>query len=159
MTPALSVFDSVIFLQSLANPEGSAAACWHRVKSGELIHFVSKATLSELADVISRPKLMKKLSFDEASAMALLESVRAFSLHLEPIANAFRYLRDPDDEPIINLAIEAEAQFLVTWDNDLLDLMEPENADGQTLKAQAPNLRIVTPPEMLRTLRAGQPPE
>ena len=33
------------------------------------------------------------------------------------------YQRDEDDEPYINLAIEVGAQFLVSRDKDLLDLM------------------------------------
>lgn len=53
----------------------------------------------------------------------------------------------------MNLALAAGARYLVTWDNDLLDLTADGNTDGTLLKAQAPDLTILTPPEMMRILR------
>ena len=35
----------------------------------------------------------------------------------------FTLARDPDDEPYLNLAIAVSADYLVTRDNDMLDLM------------------------------------
>ena len=40
------------------------------------------------------------------------------------IKRRFGYPRDPDDEPYLNLAIKAKADFIVTRDKDLLDLMK-----------------------------------
>ncbi len=124
-----------------------------------MFHCASEATLSEAAEVLTRPTVLKRLKMTKARVEEFVESVRDNSTVLIAVPHRFNFPRDPDDEPLIDLAIEADAQFLVTWDKDLLDLMEPENADGQTLKAQAPNLRIVAPPELLRTLRAAQIPE
>jgi predicted nucleic acid-binding protein len=39
------------------------------------------------------------------------------------VTSQFHFERDPDDEAYLNLAIEAEADFLISGDNDLLDLM------------------------------------
>lgn len=49
--------------------------------------------------------------------------------------------RDHKDDYLIAHAIIARADFLVTWDNDLLDLGTVEG------------VRIVTPGEMVRILR------
>jgi len=49
--------------------------------------------------------------------------------------------RDRIDDFLIAHAIVSNADYLVTWDKDLLDLQEVED------------LRIVTPPEFLRLLR------
>lgn len=58
--------------------------------------------------------------------------------------------------PLVNLALAAGARCLVTWDNDLLDLMQGGNADGGRLKALAPDLTVLTPPELMRLLRTAQ---
>jgi predicted nucleic acid-binding protein len=42
----------------------------------------------------------------------------------------FHYDRDPDDEHVLNLAIATKATYVVTRDNDLLDLMVEGNAAG-----------------------------
>lgn len=55
--------------------------------------------------------------------------------------------RDPKDEPYINLALAAGAAFLVSRDNDLLDLMtDPE------FRGRFPGLQIVDPATLLREL-------
>ena len=149
-----AVFDAVTFVQSLANPAGPAAACWQRVLAGEVTHFASEDTLAELADVVSRPKLAKKLAIDPDIARTFLAAVRRGSVVVPDVPSRFTYPRDPKDEPLVNLALAAGARYLVTWDNDLLDLMTAGNADGTRLKAQAPDLAILTPPEMMRILRA-----
>ncbi|OWK36611.1 putative toxin-antitoxin system toxin component, PIN family [Fimbriiglobus ruber] len=157
MTPPGAVFDAVTFVQALANPAGPAAACWERVRAGELVHYTSGDTLAELADVVSRPKLVKKLRIAPEIARTFLESVRAQSTLVTDVPVRFRYDRDPKDEPLVNLALASEARYLVTWDKDLLDLSQDENAAGEALKAQAPDLTILTPPDLLRILRTTDP--
>lgn len=80
-----AVFDAVTFVQSLANPAGPAAACWQRVLAGEVTHFASEDTLAELTDVVSRPKLAKKLAIDPDVARTFLEAVRRGSVVLPDI--------------------------------------------------------------------------
>ena len=157
MTPTRAVFDAVVFVQSLANPDGPAAACWRRVLAGELTHFASDDTLAELADVVSRPKVAKRLGFDAEIARTFLDAVRRASTVIGDVPARFTYPRDPKDEPLVNLALAAGARFLVTWDNDLLDLMKVGDAAGEALTTHAPDLAILTPPEMMRLLRATIP--
>lgn len=46
----------------------------------------------------------------------------------------FEYPRDPQDEPFLNLAIEVEADYLISRDPDLLDLMKWEQAEGRAFQ-------------------------
>ena len=55
--------------------------------------------------------------------------------------------RDPKDEPYINLALAANADYLVTRDNDLLDLMNDSD-----FRQQFPGLTILDPVAFLRVL-------
>ncbi len=59
----------------------------------------------------------------------------------------------------MNVALAAGATYLVTWDNDLLDLMKAGNAEGEALKGRAPGLVILTPPDLLGLLRAEKASE
>jgi predicted nucleic acid-binding protein len=57
------------------------------------------------------------------------------------------------DAPYINLAIAAEANFLVSRDNDILDLAKPDDSDGLRLRKTAPNLQVVAPGEFMRRIQ------
>ena len=56
--------------------------------------------------------------------------------------------RDPKDEPYLNLAIATDASYLVSRDNDLLDLM----TDSE-FRTQHPDLKILDPVAFLRELQ------
>ena len=155
MSTPKAVFDTVILLQAFCNPSGPAAACWSRVVDHRMVHLASAVILAELEEVTSRPKLMSRLGYSSEDQIAFMETVRLHSEVKLGVRHWFNYPRDPKDEPYLDLAIEADAQFLVTWDNDLLDLMKPDSADGRIFRAQAPGLKIVTPPELLALLQAS----
>ena len=51
------VFDCVILLQAAARQKGAAANCLNLAESGVLQLFVSRETLVEIEDVLSRPEV------------------------------------------------------------------------------------------------------
>ena len=53
---------------------------------------------------------------------------------------ALQYPRDPDDEPILNLAIQEQVDYLVTRDRDLLDL-----GRSVDFRLRYPFIRVVDP--------------
>lgn len=69
-----------------------------------------------------------------------------------PAARCVDYPRDPDDEPYLNLAIEAGAEFLVTRDRDLLDLMRWDREEGRTFQRRFPKLKNVDPVTFLKLI-------
>ena len=72
------------------------------------------------------------------------------------VARGFHFDRDPRDEPYINLAIAASASYLVSRDNDILDLAGASSPDGGRLRHQAPGLRILEPGAFLGEIRQLQ---
>ena len=111
--------------------------------------FITEAILAEIEDVLNCPKLRKKYSVltDEKIA-EVLQSVRAHAVLIENINRIYAFERDPNDEVFINLALVCEAEFLVSRDNDLLDLRKDES-----FKISFPQLRIVSPAEFLEIYR------
>jgi predicted nucleic acid-binding protein len=69
----------------------------------------------------------------------------------------FTYLRDPKDEPYINLAIEVSAAYLISRDNDLLDLMKWNQEEGCEFQKRFRALRIVTPEGFLCVMEQSAP--
>jgi len=144
-----AVFDTVIYLQATLSDKGAAYACWQLVEKGEVRVFITEAILAEIEDVLNRPKLRKKYSVltDEKIA-EVLQSVRAHAVLIENINRIYAFERDPNDEVFINLALVCKAEFLVSRDNDLLDLRKDES-----FKISFPQLRIVSPAEFLEIYR------
>jgi len=114
---------------------------------------MSPETLTELRDVLSRSQLRKEFPLlTEQKAEQLIASLLLKGKLIRNVPKHFRLVRDPSDEPYLNLAIEAGAQFLITRDRDLLDLMRRDLEECRTFQAQFPHLKIINPVDFLKTL-------
>ena len=71
--------------------------------------------------------------------------------NLTKIPNRFAYKRDPKDEKY--LAVEAEAEFIISRDRDLLDLMTGFDDDGNEFRQRFRHLKVVEPLEFLRIVK------
>jgi putative PIN family toxin of toxin-antitoxin system len=112
--------------------------------------FVSPAILAEVRDVLTRPKIQRKFPLLSASWVAtFVGNVERKAVLLPESPQAFPLTRDPKDEPYLNLALAAKAQYLVSRDLDLLDLMTDEN-----FRQRCPDLTILDPPAFLRAVTA-----
>jgi uncharacterized protein len=91
--------------------DGTAALC------------VSPSVLAELEEVIQRDKFLKRIEERGISAREIISRFKAASLFVEgraiPIPAA---LRDPGDVHILACAADANADAIVTGDNDLLSM-------------------------------------
>lgn len=151
-TPAIPkvVFDCNVFLQALVNPNGPAGRCKKLVDRGEVELFVSEEVLAEVSEVLSRPrtrKLAPALTIEVVEAF--IEDVRLKSICLRNVPEEYRLERDPKDEQYINLAIVAGAKFIVSRDNDLLDLMNPNSKTAGEFQRRFPMLKIINPTDLL----------
>jgi len=153
----LVVFDCVVSLQGAARDTGPAGACFRLMREGHITAHVSDATLAELSDVLNRPKSKKRFkTLTPTRVETFLGELRNTAVFVDSVPRTFICARDPDDEPYVNLALAAGASHLVTWDKDLLDLME-DNADGRDFRSRFPGLRILTPVDFLRELAMPAP--
>lgn len=144
------VFDCNIFLQSLLNPNGVAAKCVEAVRSGNAKLFVSKATLEEIRDVILRPNILSRLpDADEFQIESFIEHIAAISTFVDSVKHKFDFERDPKDEIIVDLGIEVQADYIVSRDNDLLNLMTGYTDECKDFRRRFRGLKIVNPVEFL----------
>ena len=147
----------MLFLQGAARPEGLAGACFALFEMESIQLCLSEEILAEVRDVLSRPEVRRRFrSLTDDLVEAFLGAARSRAFWIPDPPRRFTLNRDPQDEPYINLAIAAGAEFLVSRDNDLLGLSKPDDADGARLREVAPNIRIVAPIEFLREIQRRQ---
>ena len=64
---------------------------------------------------------------------------------LDDVLEHFMYARDPKDEKYVNLAIEVAATYLVSRDNDLLDLMTGATDECKDFRRRFNSLTVIEP--------------
>ena len=84
---------------------------------------------------------------------AYLIRVAQFAKFIKTFPVHFSYSRDPKDEKYINLAVETEAQYIVSRDRDLLDLMTDHTDQAKKFRQRFRQLKIVDPVEFLQIIR------
>ncbi len=81
----------------------------------------SEELLSEFIEVIQRPELAKY--FTKNDLEELLELFDFYGGFIE-VKSRIKQCRDPKDNFLLSLAIDSKADYLLTGDNDLLEIKE-----------------------------------
>jgi len=145
-----AVFDCNIYVQALISDLSAAAKCFELARDNTINLFISDSTFAELVEVLSRPKIIGLLwecGLDRIRNF--LDEVLAVSITVNNCPPKFTFTRDPDDEPYINLAIAADADYIVSRDNDILDLMTTHTDEAKEFRQRFRGLKVVSPPEFL----------
>ena len=116
-----AVIDTNVLLSALLW-RGLPHLLLEQVRNGSVTLISSPALLAELADVIARPKFDVMLARSSTSRAQTLAQVRQLAEVLDPPPLAQPVCRDPDDDAVLALAIAAQADFVVSGDDDLLSL-------------------------------------
>jgi putative PIN family toxin of toxin-antitoxin system len=149
----VTVFDCGVFLQGLLSKTGPAVACLELIEENRVRLVMSKAVLAEIKDVLSRPRLRERNpDLTDEKVENLIDLILEKAEFVENVPFHFKYSRDPDDEPYLNLAIETKADFLVSRDKDLLDLMMDFSVEGKEFRQKSRPLKIVTPNVLLQII-------
>ena len=111
--------DTNIFLRSFR--KGSAAdhlvSLW---RYGRFVLVLSQTILDEVDEVLLRPHLMEKYSYTRQEAINLINELTQRATTVE-VPDSYKLCRDADDDRFVDCAIYRRAQFLVSYDNDILD--------------------------------------
>jgi uncharacterized protein len=118
MPSARVIVDTNVLISRLLIPHSVAGRAVSRlIKITRLL--VSEDTLAELAQTIARDKFNPYVSLEDRQ-----EFFRLYARLAEwvPISSTVRVCRDPKDDKFLELAVDGQAQMLVTGDKDLLAL-------------------------------------
>lgn len=115
-----AVFDTNVFLRALINPRSPTGRLLSEF-SDEYVLFVSPAIVFELLSVATRPRLQARFShlaqLDYAAVLAVFANAQVVEPgHIPSVS------RDAGDDKILACAHAAQADYLVTEDEDLLVL-------------------------------------
>jgi putative PIN family toxin of toxin-antitoxin system len=116
-----AVYDCNVILSGIGW-NGSARNCLKLVASRRAFLFVTDAILAEYETVI--PEVLAE-EVPEVDPYPKLAWIRSKSRLVEPSPLGKRRSRDAKDDIYLECALAALAQYLVTYDNDLLALEKP----------------------------------
>lgn len=112
------VFDTNIYISAFAIPGGNAEEAYLQAVHGRFELFTSVAILTETAKV-----LQTKFDWAEERARQAIQEISQAATVLRP-RPTLHILRDEPDNRILECAMAADAQWLVTGDRHLLGLGE-----------------------------------
>ena len=127
------VFDTSVIVSAALFDRSVPGRAFLRALRHDTI-LVSAPLVRELTAVLGREKFDRYVLREERDA--LVESL-VREAHLVEISEVVRECRDPDDDQILEVAVNGDAEYLVTGDADLLS-MDPFRG-----------IRILTPAEFL----------
>ena len=116
-----AVIDTNVLLSGLLW-HGAPHVLLAHVRAGTLILVSSPALLAEMEAVISRAKFDVILTRSNTSREHALTELRQLAEVIEPPPLAVPVCRDPDDDAVLALALAAQADLIVSGDDDLLSL-------------------------------------
>ena len=144
------VFDCNVLLQAALNENGPAGECLRRLDQNRITVFVSRATVAELRDVLAYPAIrLRNPDLSDERAAAFIERLMYKATLVRRVRHVLDYPRAAQDEPYIDLAATAKADYLVTRDQDLLSLMTGHSAVSKLFRQKTRPLRVVNPVEFL----------
>jgi len=129
------VLDTSSYVAALLSPGGNSAKAFELIVQGKVSNFYTEEILKEIEKVIARRKF--KLMQEKQVHFVNLVQESSFQL---PASELFqvRKCRDPNDDKFLSLAGQVDADFILSWDQDLLILKKVNRT------------RILTPSELLK---------
>jgi putative PIN family toxin of toxin-antitoxin system len=131
------VIDTNVWISAALSKSGAPAQLVRHVLEHGLPVF-SPATFAELETRLWRPKFDRYLSMDLRQRILHDMNAAAHWVDVPPEIAAQTYCRDVDDDKFIHTALAAQAPWLVTGDQDLLEV------------SLAPGLCILSPADALQ---------
>lgn len=117
------VFDTNIYISALACPAGRAEAAYLHAIRGRFALYASVAILTETAGV-----LQMKFDWEESRIRQAVQEIGQVATVLRP-RPTLHILKDEPDNRILECAVAAQAQWIVSGDRHLLSLGRHGNCD------------------------------
>ena len=127
-------FDTSFYIGAL-NSRGAGSRLLEMARAGEIRADISEPIIRETLRV-----LRERFAWDGNRINQLRQALSRMANQVVPAQTLHVIKEDPADNRILECAAEAQSDYIVTWDNDLLRLEQFGKA------------RIVTPVALLRML-------
>lgn len=135
------VVDTNVLISGLFGIKNSPSAqILNAIRAQKIILVTSPLILEEVGDVINRDRVVKLTKMSSAERTDFMDKLIERSDVTAGMQLSQLISRDVKDDKFLACAFEAKADYIVTGDEDLLDLKEYEG------------IKIVTPREFLKVL-------
>jgi hypothetical protein len=102
--------------------EGNEATIIEKAEKKEIQPFISPKILKELEGVLKREKFTKRLKDKENTVEKAVAKIALIATLIEPNINISEIKEDPDDNRVLECAVSADVDFIISGDNHLLSL-------------------------------------
>ncbi len=144
-----AVFDTNVLVAAFTSNRGASFALLDQVMDARFVLLASPALWLEYEAVLKRPEIRK---MHRLTLQDIDDALNALCFHVEPVTAHFLWrpqLRDPNDEMVLEAAINGTATHLVTF--NLRDFELPVQRH-QKARAKRMGPRACTPSDFLKIL-------
>lgn len=117
-----AILDTNIFISAVINPHGTPAKILDAWRNNQYDLLLSQPMLSEIADVITRPRIRARHGWSDDELEAFLVGLELFAVTTPDKLEIDEIEDDPDDDKFLVCAVEGMADYIVSGDSHLLDL-------------------------------------
>jgi len=113
-----TVVDSCVWISAVLNPAGHPATVLQALRTGRFRSIATQRILDELIDVLSRQRIRRRYGITDRDVREIIDELTAATTFVT-IEGQLHLCRDPNDDMIIETAINGRADVIVTRDEDL----------------------------------------
>ena len=132
------VLDTNLFVSALLKPGSTPDRIITMLREERVLLLISDAICDEIARVLFYPKIRKRLDATDEELQHFVTLLRTVAVTTPGILNLPTLAADPDDTKYLICAVEGRADFIVSGDHHLTDLVIYQG------------IRVVTPAEFIQ---------
>ena len=136
-----AVADTNVIVSGTIVPHGIPAEILRVWRQGEFLLVSSPAIVEEVIDVLARPHIVRRYHIPKGEIANLRHLLETMTIQVPGTSNVVAVSEDPDDDLFVAVAVEGNAEVVISGDPHLLRLVEFQG------------INIVTPREFLAYLR------
>lgn len=137
-------FDTDVIVASLRSRSGASNALLHMLSAGQVEAVASVPMMLEYEAILMRPEQRQATGMSVQDVNIFLDTLALLIIPVIPYFLWRPQLRDPDDEMVLDAAINGGAKAVITF-----------NVQDFLLASTQFNVQVLTPAEVLRQLRRG----
>lgn len=117
------VLDTNLFVCALLKPGSNPDIILHGVKDDKVLLLMSGAIGHEISRVLTYPKIRKRLTASDEELKNFVQLLGTVAIITPGTLNLPPLVADPDDTKYLVCAVEGHADFIVSGDHHLTDLV------------------------------------
>ena len=137
-------FDTDVIVAALRSRSGASNALLHALSAGQVEAVASVPMMLEYEAILMRPEQRQATGMSVQDVNIFLDTLALLIIPVMPYFLWRPQLRDPDDEMVLDAAINGGAKAVITF-----------NVQDFLPASTQFNVQVLTPAEVLRQLRRG----